>query len=341
MSRLTKWIWVVGSAVVLAGCHAPNHSVEAEELPPAEVEFLKVSSQPLAVTEDVVGTVRSETRANVESKVSGRVELIEVDLGHRVKEGDILARIDAREVKARLDRAMADRDQAKRDWERAKTLLERQVASRAEFDTAEARYRAAEAAYKEAEALLAYVEVRAPFSGVIARRMVNPGDFAQPGRALFEIESPESLRFEIDVPEALIDFLTTGAQIQVTIPSLRRTITGTVAEVAPAADSGSRTFPVRITLPAVTGLRAGQFGRASITVGEQPGILIPAAAFTVRGQMEMVFVRDGGAIRLRLVRAGKVDTDQVEILSGLRDGEEIVAAGVASLQDGQPVAARP
>ncbi|GAB4168641.1 MAG: hypothetical protein Fur0032_06960 [Terrimicrobiaceae bacterium] len=189
--------------------------------------------------------------------------------------------------------------------------------------------------------MLAYIEVRVPFSGVIARRQVNPGDFAQPGRSLFEIESPESLRFEIDVPEALIDFVQTGEAVNVTIPSLKRTIAGTVAEVAPAADSGSRTFPVRITLPAVTGLRAGQFGRAAIPVGEQTTIRIPASAFTMRGQMEMVFVKDGGAIRLRLVRAGKSEAGEVEILSGLRDGEEVVVSGVEALKDGQPVASKP
>ncbi|GAB4168647.1 MAG: hypothetical protein Fur0032_06970 [Terrimicrobiaceae bacterium] len=113
------------AVIVLAACHPQHPAAHGEVLPSAEVDFVKVAALPRPVTEDVVGTVRSETRANVESKVSGRVETIHVDLGDRVKEGDILAKIDAREVKARLDRADADLNQAKRDWERAKTLLDR------------------------------------------------------------------------------------------------------------------------------------------------------------------------------------------------------------------------
>ncbi len=325
----------------LAGCHKAQKEQRGEVLPAAEVTLAVVEAKTRDLTEDVVGTVRPDTRAMVESRVAGRIERVEVDLGDRVEAGQVLAVIDAREVKARLDRASADRDQATRDLARVKTLLDRQVSSRQEFDAAEARYLSAEAAFKEAEALLAYIEVRSPFAGVVARRSANPGDFAQSGKTLFEIENPESLRFEADLPEAIIANVITGQQIQVTIPSLTRTITGTVAEIAPAADSASRTFPVRINLPAVNGLRGGQFGRAAIPVGEKISMRVPAESLVVRGQMEMVFVEEARVARLRLVRSGKAMDGEVEILSGLASGESIVVGGAASLQDGQPVVVKP
>lgn len=325
----------------LAGCHKPPEKRVMEVLPAAEVTLAVVEAKVRDLTEDVVGTVRPDTRAMVESRVAGRIERVEVDLGDRVEAGQVLAVIDAREVKARLDRATADRDQAARDLARVKTLLDRQVSSRQEYDAAEARSLSAQAAFKEAEAMLAYIEVRSPFAGVVARRSANPGDFAQSGKTLFEIENPGSLRFEADLPEAIIANVATDQKVQVTIPSLKRTITGTVAEIAPAADSASRTFPVRINLPAVSGLRGGQFGRAAIPVGGQLTMRVPAEALVVRGQMEMVFVKDAGVVRLRLVRSGKAMDGEVEILSGLAAGESIVVGGAASLQDGQPVVVRP
>ena len=327
--------------IMVSGCHHQSGEKVGEELSAAEVKVARVQARECAVTEDVVGTVRSSERAFVEAKVSGRVESVLVDLGQRVKSDELLARIDAQEVKARVDRANAEREQALKDWQRVQKLYDREVASKADFDAAEARYLAAEAALAEAKAMVGYVEVLAPFDGVVARRLVNAGDFAQPGKVLFELERPEVLRFETDVPEALIGFVRGGEDVEVEVPTLGRVIFGKVAEVAPAADAGSRTFAVRINLPNVEGLRAGQFGRAAIPIARQMSLWVPLSARVLRGQMEVVFVRSGGRAIMRLVRTGKVRDGEVEILSGLVEGEEIVVEGAGLLRDGQRLATRP
>jgi membrane fusion protein, multidrug efflux system len=340
--KTMKWSRVLAgwTALVLAGCGNGHHREQIPPgLPPADATFEKVAEHERPVTEDVVGTVRAINRATVEAKVSGRLSSVNVDLGDTVKAGETIAVVDAQEVRARLDRAVANRDQAARDWKRAAMLLDRQVTSRQEYDNAESKYRAAEAAFNEARAMLDYVEILAPFDGVIARRLADPGDFAAPGKPIVEVESPDTLRFEADVPEAMISFVNSGEEIEVTIPSIRRTITGTVAEIAPTADSGSRTFPVRINLPAVGGLRAGQFGRAAVPVGKKVSVRVPLAALVVRGQMEMVFVRDGDQVSMRLVRTGKTLGDEIEVLSGLRPGDEVAVSGASNLVDGQPLAA--
>jgi len=341
MAALPLGAAVAVAAGLLAGCHHKASDAAVEALPAADTAFVVVEEKLRPVTEDVVGTVRSEVRAAVEPKVSGRIEKINVDLGDKVEAGQVLATVDAAEIRARLDRATADRDQAARDWKRAAALLEKQVASRQEYDNAEARYRAADAARREAETMLGYVEVRAPFAGVVARRLADPGDFATPGKPVLEIENPGSLRFEVDIPEALIGGVESGDVITVTVPSAKRAVEGRVAEIAPAADAGTRSFPVRINLPAVEGLRAGQFGRAAIPVGEQVSARVPVAALVVRGQMEMVFVRDGDRVVMRLVRTGKRVDEEIEILSGVRSGEEVATVGTTALRDGQPVKVLP
>ena len=217
----------------MSACHKAPHTSGAKPPPVVTVRVETIEVKPHPVTEEVIGTVRAKIRAAVEAKVSGRITRMAVDLGQPVREGDLIAEIDAQEIKARLDQAVATREQAGQDLKRYTVLLEKQVAAKQEFDTAQARFRVADAAVKEAQAMLGYVEVRAPFAGVISRRLADAGDFASPGKPLVEIENPEVLRFEADVPEALIEKIRRGEDLAVRIPSIDGEIKGQVAEIAP------------------------------------------------------------------------------------------------------------
>jgi RND family efflux transporter MFP subunit len=301
--------------------------------------MVPVVSLPREVVEEVVGSVRTKTRATVEANVSGRIAKMPVVLGQKVKAGDLLAEIDAQEIRARYEQAVAQREQAARDLGRAQTLIKKQVSSRQEFDAAEARFRMAEASVNETRTMLGYARVTAPFDGVISRKLADVGDLAAPGKPLVEIEERGALRFEADVPEALIGNVAAGRKVAVSVPAAKKSFEAAVVEVSPTADSASRTFLIRLDLPEDSGLRAGQFGRAAIPVGRAESVRVPAAAVVERGQMEMVYVvRDGAAV-LRLVKTGKRIGGEVEILSGLAPGEILIGGGVARLVDGQRVEA--
>ncbi len=301
----------------------------------ASVETLVVTPASRPVTEEVVGSVRTRLRSTIEAKVSGRISELPVTLGQKVQSGDLLAKIDAREIQARLEQAEAQSDQANRDLDRVRTLAGKQVASKQELESAEARARVAEAALREARTMLGYVNVTAPFDGIVSRRLAEVGDLAAPGKPLLEIEDRGELRFEADVPEALIGMVNAGDKIEVSIPAIRQILPATIGEVSPTADATSRTFLIKLDLPASPELRAGQFGRAAVPVGEAKSLRIPAAAIVKRGQMEIVFVNDSGKARLRLVRTGKIFPDGVEILSGLSEGDTVILTNPAALVDGQ------
>lgn len=301
------------------------------------VETFVVTPATRPVTEEVVGSVRTRVRSTIEAKVSGRIAEMPVILGQKVQSGELLAKIDAREIQARLEQAEAQNEQASRDINRIRTLAQKQVSSKQELDAVEARARVAEAALREARTMLGYVNVTAPFDGVVSRRLAEVGDLAAPGKPLLEIEDRGALRFEADVPEALIGMVNAGDKMEVSIPTIRQNFSATVAEVSPTADAASRTFLVKLELPGAPELRAGQFGRAAVPVGEAKSLRIPASAIVKRGQMEIVFVKDSGKARLRLVRTGKSFPDGVEILSGLKDGDAVILSNPTSLVDGQDV----
>lgn len=333
---------LIGSVALLAaGCGRHSKTAAPESaLPVATVRVQTIGDQPRQLAEEILGTVRAKTRATLEAKVAGRIAELPVALGQSLKAGDLVARLDVREIRAKLDQARAVLEQARRDRARFEALLRQQAVTQAEFDGVEARFRVAEAAVAEAETMLGYAEVRAPFDGVVTRKLADVGDLASPGRPLVELEDPKALRLEADVPEALIAGVHAGAKLPVRVSALNLDLEGVVAEIAPAADPNSRTFRVKLDLPDAPGLKAGLFGRVAVPVGETRAPRVPISALVQRGQMEMVFVVADGRAQMRLVKSGKRFGGEVELVSGVRPGERVVVEGAAGLVDGQPVEAK-
>ena len=330
-------IAALGSMALLTACHKSPDRTKSTEPPAAKVRVQTIESKTRTAREDVMGTIRARHRAVLEAKVSGSIEKLPVILGQSVKSGELLAELDSREIKARLDQALTQREQFNRDTERLRRLLTDKAVSRQEFETVESRYRVAVAAVTEAETLLAYTRIIAPFDGVITRKHVEAGDFAAPGKPLLEMEDPRSLRLEADVPEAAIGGIVSGAQLPVRVAGVTRDLSAIVSEVAPAADPNSRTFLVKCDLPAGSGARTGQFGRLSVPLGETTALRVPASGLTQRGQMEMVFAIVNNRAQMRLVKSGKRVGDEVELLSGVAKGDEVAIENVTALRDGQPV----
>ncbi len=327
-------------AVTFVGCGQKTERSEPPTLPTASVRVQVIESKKRVATEEVVGTVRAKLRSVIEAKVSGKIEQMLVVPGQQVKAGELLAVVDAREVQARYDQAVALSQQAEADLKRLTALLEQKVLSQSEFDSAQAKARVTVASRTEAETMLSYTKVTAPFAGVITRKHADVGDLASPGKPLLDMEDSTALRLEADVPEAVVGRLTLGDKLPVRIAALEKELEGVISEIAPAADSGSRTFLVKLELPGTTGLRAGQFGRVAMPVGETAALRVPASAVTQRGQMELVFIVSDGKAQLRLVKTGKRLGGEVELVSGVSAGERVVVENVAGLVDGQPVEAK-
>jgi RND family efflux transporter MFP subunit len=287
---------------------------------------------------DWPGTVRSRSVANVAPKVMARVLEVRVSAGTAVREGDVVAVLDDRELRSRAEQgravlaaAEAQAGQAESDLRRARLLIQKQAITPQDLEAAEARAKAARAQVAQARDGLTEVQVmlgdttlRAPFDGVVAARLVDPGDMAAPGKSVVIIYDPQSLRLEADVGERCAASLAIGQELPVRLESLQRDITARIEVIAPVADPQSRTFLVKAALPPQPDVRAGSFGTVRVTCGTHAALLIPAAAVTRSGQLESVRVLAEGGARTRNVRTGKTYGDQVEVLSGLLEGEKVV-----------------
>ena len=337
------WLSLVALLAVnlLVGCSREGSAPRAAQLPAIAVRVQTIQPQQHLATEEVVGTVRAKLRATVEAKVSGRIELMLAASGQAVNAGELLAKLDAREIQARLDQAITLREQLGRDTERLRRLLANNAVSLQEFETVESRHRVAVASVNEAETMLGYTRITAPFNAVVTRKLADVGDLAAPGKPLLELEDPSALRLEADVPEALIGRVRLRDKLPVRVATMSARLEGVVVEIAPAADPASRTFLVKLDLPPATLLRSGQFARAVVPLGETAALRVPAGAVMRRGQMELVFVETNRVAQLRLVKTGKHVDGEVELVSGVEAGERVVTDGASQLRDGQPVEIRP
>lgn len=334
-------VWT-GCTFFLAACGRPPSAPSPDSSGPSvAVQVVPAKREAHQAVEEVVGTVRSKQRAVIEAKVSGRVLQFLVVPGQVVKAGETLAELDVRELQARRAQAAARLEQANREMARSQKLVAGNVTSRQEHEAVDAAQKVARAALHEVETLLSYARVTAPFAGVITRKLAEVGDLAMPGKPLMEIEAHGSLRFEADVPEAILDRIEFGDQMSVRIASVAQPFEGRVSEIAPVADAVSRTFQVKLDLPDAKELRAGQFGRLAVPVAETKLLSVPRTSVLKRGQMEMVFVVREETATLRLVKTGKVLGERVEILSGLEEGEPVVVGDISALKDGQPVTLAP
>lgn len=343
------------AGVVLSGC-----SAEKSLQPPAPetVRNVPVSVVQRATLPDVneaVGTVRSVQSSQLASQMMGTIVEIRVQAGDHVRRGQVLATIDDAQPRAALDRATAAESAATQDlaatesdlnlaettFKRYQNLYERKSVSPQEFDEVKARYQnavarreltragqsQAKAAVTQARTAFAYARILAPFDGVITERKVDPGTLASPGLPIFTIEDVRRYRLEATINESDLRDVRMGEGVAVAIDALQDPeLKGRVTQIVPAADPSSRSFLVKIELPPDSRLRSGLFGRARFPQGERSSLLIPQTAVVVRGQLQGIFVLNAdGIAALRYVTVGQARGKEVEVLSGVADGERLIA----------------
>ncbi len=303
----------------------------------AVVRTYTANEQPVATGVEVMGTVRAFDRAAIAAKVTGVATEVTVDLGSRVNKGDLLVRISAQEIDARLNQAQARFRQAERNLSREQKLLNKQAATAQTVKSMQDEYSIARAAVEGARTMLGYATITAPFSGVITAKNIHAGDLATPGTVLLRMENDQRLQVICAVPESLVLAIHKGQTLAVTIPTAGLTIKGKVAQVAPSADPVSRTAPVTIDLAYHKNLRTGQFARVKLPAEDKTALFVPDSAVLPQGQMERIFVLEKDQARLRLVRTGMKQDGMTEIVSGLNPGETVIYQNNAHLVDGQPV----
>ncbi len=309
-----------------------------------EARGLDVTGTPLVLRDTVVplvldasGTAEPIQRAEVATKLPARVLEVRVREGDRVTAGQVLVRVDGRDVAARREQvnanlagATAAHTEALAGATRIRALYADSAAPRATLDAAEAglaraeaAVRAARAAGAEVDAMGDYATLRAPFAGVVTRRMADPGSFAGPGMPLVVVEDPSRLRLSVTAAPEAVAAVRAGMRLAGTVAG--QPVEAVVEGLAPApgghlvtvnalvANRGGAAFP-------------GSAATLALPQGERRAILLPDAALVREGDLTGVYLRKGGVTDLRWVRLGRRAGGHAEVVAGLAPGDTVIVA---------------
>jgi len=320
------------AVLLLAGCGSKEEpatvvSAASQRTIQSAVVEVKHTSVPIRV--EVTGQVAPLFQATLSSRIQGTIDKLLVREGVKVSKGQLLIQLDSRDLEADLARADAEVENTKVQLDRMNQLYAQDAVSKQEMENATRGYKVAEANRKAVEAQLSYTAVRAPFDGIITEKKAEAGELASPGQPLLKMEDPQRLRLEATVAEGDLKSLSPGDKIPVTIDALGGpALIGTVSQILPAGDPQTHTFMVKVDLPKTAGLKTGMFGRFPLEKGTMHAILVPSTAVVERGELTSVFVVGEDRIaRLRWIKLGRRYQKQVEIISGINEGERIVMDG--------------
>jgi RND family efflux transporter MFP subunit len=311
---------------------------------PAALTSVVIEPVKAPLERDVDGTIEAVNQATVSAQTSGRVAEILYDVDDVVPAGAVIMRLKGTEqraglqgAEAALTEARARNEEAATNYQRIADLFARRVVSKSQLDqatanrdAAAARLAAAEAALTTARAGVGYTEIRAPYGGVVTKRLVEVGESVSPGTPLMTGLSLRDLRVNTTIPQSIVMQVRKLKQAAVYVGDSR--IAATKITIFPEAATPSSTFRARLELPpGALDLAPGMYVKVGLVIGEADRILVPPSAVIERSEITGVYViGPQGAVALRYVRPGHRFGDKLEILSGLASGERIALDPIAA-----------
>jgi RND family efflux transporter MFP subunit len=372
VSQRSIFIWaVLGLALLMCGCQ--NSDSEEKITPPGSkivepptVKVITVKRGDISVPLGATGTIFPEYESKIGPKISGTIERVYVDEGDTVQKGQPLVQLDqqnllialrqghaaVRVAEAQLKEAEVKGENLKKEKERLANLLKKNVISQQKYDDIDTAYSMAVTGMEVikaqilssrenlamAEQNLSDTVITAPFSGLIVKRFINQGEFVStmPPSPLFLMMSIDKVKTEIGLPEIHIAHIHIGNPVDVTVDTYPGSIfKGTVSTINPMVDPVSRAFTVKVEIPNKDHrLKPGMFTRVTIYPTIHKGALIvPFKSVMKREGMAFVFVIEDTTVRLRAVTTGITNEREIEVIDGVKEGEEVVIEGHYGMAD--------
>ena len=325
----------------LAGCGAESKDKPAAK--PARAHLVELAvAEPgrLSYTADRAGSLRALREVMIVNQEEGRLTELRVREGDRVKAGQVLVRYDDQILRAQLDKAGATLGQAELDHLRNQQLKAKGFVSEDAVARAATNLEIARAEVRLLQARVQHMTIAAPFDGVVAKRLVEPGNVTPQHTHLLTVIDPSKLVTDVNVSELVMPYLSVGASAEVRIDALGEALhPGRIVRIHPTIDPATRTGRIEVVLnPVPQGARPGQFCRVLLSTGSREWLVVPLAALQRDVQGEFVYAyQQDGTVRRVGVSSGLRLADRVEIRDGLERGAKVVVKGFLGLAPGQRV----
>jgi membrane fusion protein (multidrug efflux system) len=339
------------SAILLAGCGGDQASGNnndrgkpdrdnSKDVAAIPVQVTAVKKDSISLSLMQTTTIEAIRQVDILTKVAGQVIKLPVEEGDRVKKGDLLAELNQSELNIEFTKTKISMDTDKTLLERAKNMLDKKLIADENYDMTRLQYESSKAAHDAARLQLDYTRVRAPFDGVVTIRSIELGQRVNVNQSLFVVADFNPLRAKIYVPEKDIGRIYEKQRATITIdaePGLG--FTGIVKMISPVVDPASGTSKVTIDIEDHIGkLKPGMFASVFITTEtHNDALIIPKKAMILESNLDQVYIYlEGNAHKVNL-KIGFKEGEDLEVLSGLEEGDLVVTAGQDGLREGLPL----
>jgi RND family efflux transporter MFP subunit len=387
-------LWIALVLLIIAACVVPLAFRKKKDIAPAPraAAVVAVSRGPLASSLTLAGQFEPYQQVDLHAKVSGYIRWIKVDIGDRVRQGQVLAALEVPELQDQLQGAQADIRHSQSEIVRAQSEVVSQQANytalhseytrlaqasqqkpgliaEQELDDARAKDQQAQAQVAVAkasldamqqqlgvsqaeghrvQALTNYEQIVSPFNGVVTQRYADTGSLIQAGTSsntqsmpVVQVAQSDLLRLRMPVPESDVPYIQTGGDVAITVNATGRSMHGKIVRFTRALDSTTRTMLTEVDVPnADLSLNPGMYAQTTIQLQHKDdALMLPAQAIVQNGSDNYVLVLDAGnRVQKRNVTLGIQTANELEITSGLREGDRVIASGQANYQPGDIVA---
>ena len=307
--------------------------------PPTAVTTVIVKKEQWHPALSAVGSLKAVNGVTVSTDLAGIVSQIAFQSGQTVKKGDLLVKLDSQQEEARLHSAEARRDLAKTNLERHRNLVKQGAVSQSAYDAAESEFRQAQAAVDDANALIARKAITAPFDGLLGIRQADLGQYLNVGAPIVPLQSVDPIFVEFSFPQQELGQITVGKKLHLQADGMTdEQFEGEITAIDSRVDEKTRNmmFQGTVNNPKHT-LRPGMFVNVEVLLPETETLSIPASSVNYAPYGDSVFIVKQHQVQEQFVKLGQSRGDQVSVVSGVKEGDEIVSSGVFKLRSGVPV----
>ncbi len=333
---------VIGALVAASRIPPKDRQVEETGAPPVNVSITTVAAEPeLADTFTLPAVIEPNRVVTVAAEVAGRIERIGPEKGDTVSAGDLLVELNSDLLRPQFEMTKAQVEFNQIEFERMENLVKDNATARRDLDNARTQLDVSKAQLDEIEARLERTRILAPLSGVMNNKLVEEGEYVDPGMPVAEIVETDTVKVVVEIPESDVGFFSVGdkADVRADIKGEENVLTGELIFISELADSMTRSTRVEIALENKERLlRSGQIVQVRLTRRIlKDAILIPLLAVIPMEDGKAVYVVNSTEAKRKNVEIGIIKGDRIQIISGLKPGDRLITSGHRFVAPGQTV----
>lgn len=320
------------------GSNRNNNPGSTTRNPQISVKYRIIHPEKISEKVVTIGTIISNEEVEIRSEISGKITKIYFKEGDKVKQGELLLKINDDELQARLHSAQSRQKLAEQQEERQRQLVEKNLVSQVDYDKYVNELDVIKAEVQLLRAQLDKTEIRTPFDGIIGLRYVSEGSYLSPTTLITTFQDINTVKIDFTFPEKYSREIKSGNKITFNVQGTSRKFTGTVYAISPKVDPNTRTLRVRAICPNHDGyLLPGRFANVEVLLKEKEALAVPSYAVIPEMKKHKIFIYSYGKAEERTIEIGTRTEEHVEVVNGLKSGDTLITSGILQLRSGMTV----